>query len=197
MLPVRSGTPVATMAIQAALRGKLSGAWAPGLRQGLQRELQRLADQVSRSQPYLPQGVSEPSAEPTGALTPPAPAPSQTKAEVSPAQHHSKRKLSRVKSLPFTRRNLAPRVYTSQEAARALCTDESTIRRKASIAWHAGDGRPQQLPGEPGWFVVGPGSAKGGRKCGWRLQREQDENAQEQSVPVKPSGGACQPENFR
>ena len=141
----------------------------------LQGELRHLAAQCSLNQATYPARPSGgPSQEPfitARELRPSLQANPQPKSTPSRAQ--AKYKGARPKSLPFTHINLAPRVYTSQEVAKIVSSDESTIRRKASFAWDAADGRPQPLPGEPRWYVTGQGNVNGGRRCGWRFQQVQ------------------------
>ena len=141
----------------------------------LHRALRQLAAQCSLNQATYPARPSGgPSQEPfitARELRPSLQANPQPKS--TPSRSQDKYKGARPKSLPFTDINLAPKVYTSQEVAKIVCTDESTIRRKASFAWNAGDGRPQPLPGEPRWYVTGQGNLNGGRRCGWRFQQVQ------------------------
>lgn len=141
----------------------------------LHRALRQLAAQCSLAQATYP---ARPSGDPSQELFITAselrPSPqANPQAKSTPSRAQAKYKGARPKSLPFTHVNLAPRLYTSKEVAKIVCTDESTIRRKASFAWDAADGRPQPLPGEPRWFVTGQGNENGGRKCGWRFQQVQ------------------------
>ena len=141
----------------------------------LHRALRQLAAQCSLAQTtYLARPSGDPSQELFITASELRPSPqANPQPQSTPSRAQAKYKGARPKSLPFTHINLAPRVYTSQEVAKIVCTDESTIRRKASFAWRAGDGRPQPLPAEPRWYVTGQGNVNGGRRCGWRFQQVQ------------------------
>lgn len=104
----------------------------------------------------------------TTSSTPPS---SHNKGPSARSKQQSTNRKSKPKSIQFEPVNLAPQIYTTKEAAKILCADESSLRRKAASAWGEGERQLQPLPGESGWFVTGQGSARGGRRRGWRLQQ--------------------------
>lgn len=142
----------------------------------IHQEFKQLAEQVTFAKTECLPSTSD---TPTpGALAAPGQTqqqfPDSSQPKFKPSKSQTKYMGARPKNLPFTSINLGPRIYTSQEVAKIICTDDSTIRRKASSAWLAGDGSPQPLPGEPRWYVAGQGNINGGRRCGWRLQQVQE-----------------------
>ncbi len=146
----------------------------------LHQEFKQLAEQVTFAKTEcLPSASDNPT---LGVLAAPDQTqqqfPDNSQPKSKPSKSQSKYMGARPKNLAFTRINLGPRIYTSQEVAKIICTDDSTIRRKASRAWLAGDGSPQPLPGEPRWYVAGQGNINGGRRCGWRLQQVQKQDLQ-------------------
>lgn len=65
---------------------------------------------------------------------------------------------------------LGGETLTSQQLARKLTYNDSTIRREAFRAFQRGP-LPQQLKCAPDWFVVDAPASEGGRGKGWKLMQ--------------------------
>lgn len=65
---------------------------------------------------------------------------------------------------------LVGEALTSNQLARLLAYDDSTLRREASRALQRGP-LPQPLKCAPGWYVVDGPSSSGGRKRGWKFMK--------------------------
>jgi hypothetical protein len=62
------------------------------------------------------------------------------------------------------------KTYSTLEVGKILYREESVIRKQCSEAWNTHDG-PGPLKRYSSWWVVETAFAKGGRRCGWRLEK--------------------------